>query len=203
VHPDDRAAVDAAYSGSLRESRDSYEIEHRVVRKDTGEVRHIHEKCEHFRNVDGQIVRSVGMVHDITERKQAEEALKQSERRFRALTEKASEFITILDEKGKITYNMAGSNNSLGYTAGDMVGSSGFELVHPEDLPRVLELFQQSASQPGRIEHAEVRVRAKTVRGGGSPRWAPTCSTTPRWEASSSTASTSLNASKLRRPCGS
>lgn len=79
VHPDDRAAVDAAYSGSIREGRDQYEIEHRVVRRLSGEVRIVHEKCEHFRNEAGQIIRSTGMVHDITERKRAEEALRHSE----------------------------------------------------------------------------------------------------------------------------
>jgi PAS domain S-box-containing protein len=69
VHPDDRAAVHAAYSGSLREGRDTYEIEHRVVRKGTGEVRFVYEKCEHFRDESGKITHSVGMVHDTTERK--------------------------------------------------------------------------------------------------------------------------------------
>jgi PAS domain S-box-containing protein len=73
VHPDDRAAVDAAYFGSLRERRDTYEIEHRVVRKNTGEIRTVREKCEHVRDASGRIIRSVGMVHDITEHKQAEE----------------------------------------------------------------------------------------------------------------------------------
>ncbi len=73
VHPDDRAAVNAAYSGSLREGKDAYEIEHRIVRKSTGEIRYVHERCEHFRDESGQIIRSVGMVHDITERKKAEE----------------------------------------------------------------------------------------------------------------------------------
>lgn len=73
VHPDDRGAVDAAYSGSLREGRDIYEIEHRVVRKATGEVRIVHERCQHFRDAAGKIVRSVGMVQDITERKRSEE----------------------------------------------------------------------------------------------------------------------------------
>ncbi|MGZ9234788.1 MAG: PAS domain S-box protein, partial [Anaerolineales bacterium] len=87
VHPDDRAAVDAAYSGSIQEGRDSYEIEHRVVRRSSGEERIVHEKCEHFRNQDGQIIRSVGMVHDITERKLAEEALQKSEERFRSLAD--------------------------------------------------------------------------------------------------------------------
>ena len=75
VHPDDRAAVDAAYSGSLREGRDTYEIEHRVVRRGDGEVRSVHEKCEHIRDASGRIVRSLGMVKDITADKQAEEKI--------------------------------------------------------------------------------------------------------------------------------
>jgi PAS domain S-box-containing protein len=75
VHPDDRAAVDAAYSSSLREGRDTYEIEHRIIRKSDGEIRVVHEKCEHIRDSSGQIIRSVGIVQDITERKQAEEEI--------------------------------------------------------------------------------------------------------------------------------
>ena len=76
VHPDDREAVDAAYSGSIRENRNAYEVEHRVVRKDTGEIRFIHERCRHYRDESSRIIRSTGMVHDITERKRAEEALR-------------------------------------------------------------------------------------------------------------------------------
>lgn len=78
VHPDDREAVDDAYSGSLREGRDTYEIEHKVVRKSTGEIRFVHEKCEHIRDATGRIIRSIGMVHDITERKLAQEALQKT-----------------------------------------------------------------------------------------------------------------------------
>lgn len=76
VHPDDRAAVDQAYSSSVREGRDSYEIEHRVIRADTGEVRTVHERCQHVRDAAGTIICSAGMVHDITERKAAEQALR-------------------------------------------------------------------------------------------------------------------------------
>jgi PAS domain S-box-containing protein len=82
VHPQDRAAVDDAYSGSIRDGRDQYEIEHRVVRHSSSEVRIVHEKCEHFRDQDGQIIRSIGMVHDITERKQAEEQLQDYAKRL-------------------------------------------------------------------------------------------------------------------------
>jgi two-component system, cell cycle sensor histidine kinase and response regulator CckA len=73
VHPEDRAAVDDAYGRSLREGRDRYEIEHRIVRRDTGEVRIVHERCVHVRDESGVVVRSIGMVQDITDRRRAEE----------------------------------------------------------------------------------------------------------------------------------
>lgn len=79
VHPDDRKKVDDAYSGSLRDNRNTYEIEHRIIRPD-GETRYVHEKCEHHRDGSGRVIRSVGMVHDITEQKRVQEALEQSNR---------------------------------------------------------------------------------------------------------------------------
>ena len=108
VHPDDRAAVDAAYAGSLRENRNSYEIEHRIVRKNTGEVRFVHEKCEHFRDAGGRIVRSVGMVHDVTEGKKADalrQVLAEQERlRLGAAVEQASDAVVMVGLDGRIEY---------------------------------------------------------------------------------------------------
>ncbi|MBI5624050.1 MAG: PAS domain S-box protein [Elusimicrobia bacterium] len=78
VHPEDRKAVDDAYVGSLASGMDNYEIEHRVVRRSDGAVRFVHERCEHFRDESGKIARSVGMVHDITERKKMVEAIVRS-----------------------------------------------------------------------------------------------------------------------------
>lgn len=95
VHPDDRAAVENAYSGSLRENRDVYEIEHRVIRKN-GEIRFVHEKCEHFRDLTGSITRSVGMVHDITEQKKVELGLIENELRLRELNSSKDKFFSII-----------------------------------------------------------------------------------------------------------
>ena len=70
----------------------SYEIEHRVIKRSTGEIRIVHEKCEHFSNEAGEIVRSVGMVHDITSRKKAEEALL----RFQLLSEHSRDIMLFI-----------------------------------------------------------------------------------------------------------
>lgn len=75
VHPDDRAAVNSAYSASLRDRQNTYQLGHRIVRKDTGEIRYVYEKCRHDRDLNGVIIRSIGMVQDVTERKTNEVAL--------------------------------------------------------------------------------------------------------------------------------
>ena len=96
-----------------------------------------------------------------------QEALRQSELRFRALTEKSGELITVLDATGVITYNLAGANSTLGYAPAELVGHNAFELVHPDDLPRLAKLFQEGIPQVGKVEQAEFRLRAKD----GSWRW--------------------------------
>jgi PAS domain S-box-containing protein len=80
IHPEDRELVDDAYTDSVRNDRDSYEVAHRVVRP-TGEIRHVVERCIHERDESGTIIRSVGMVQDITDRKRAEATLQESESR--------------------------------------------------------------------------------------------------------------------------
>jgi PAS domain S-box-containing protein len=75
VHPEDRTAIDAAYKESLHQNLDSYDNEHRIILKKTGEIRYVHERCENIRDSSGRFIRSVGMVQDITERRQAEEKL--------------------------------------------------------------------------------------------------------------------------------
>lgn len=78
VHPEDRTIVDNIYKQSIQDNLKTYDIEHRIVRKKTGEVRFVHEKCEHFRDESGRVIRSVGMIHDITDREKTEKDLKDS-----------------------------------------------------------------------------------------------------------------------------
>jgi len=75
VYPEDRELVDSSYTNSISANEDGYEIEHRIIRKNTGELRFVYEKCEHIRDHKGKIVRSLGSVLDITDRKIAEQEL--------------------------------------------------------------------------------------------------------------------------------
>ncbi|MFA7270744.1 MAG: CHASE domain-containing protein, partial [Sterolibacterium sp.] len=85
VHPDDRAMVDSAYQDSLI-GRKAYEIDHRLLLKD-GRIKHVHERCETFFADDGKPLRSIGTVQDITTIKLNEEALRESEERFRTVAD--------------------------------------------------------------------------------------------------------------------
>jgi PAS domain S-box-containing protein len=125
VHPDDRQMVDAAYSSSLREGKDAYEIEHRVVRKVDGEVRIIYEKCEHVRDQNGRIVRSVGMVQDITERKQAEEKLQKQA----VMLANVSEAIIGFGPDMKINFWSPSAERLYGYTSSEALGHQASDLL--------------------------------------------------------------------------
>ena len=78
IHPDDREQVNNAYTESLK-NRTPYNIEHRLLMKD-GRVKYVNEICENFYGKDGRPVRSFGIVHDITERKQLEEKINEFNR---------------------------------------------------------------------------------------------------------------------------
>ncbi len=192
VHPSDREAVDSAYLGSLREGRDTYEIEHRVVRKSTGEIRVVYEKCDHVRDKTGKIIRSIGMVQDITERKKAEEELKRSMEHARQSAEELRKLMDIIpaavwvsqDPKCKVIvgnqaantfYEAEGEENvSAGPASGSAQDTTrrffrnGKELM-PQELP-----MQEAAAKNIEIKNSELEVivpsgRKITILGNAKP----------------------------------
>jgi len=127
--------VDDAYSGSLSEGRDTYEIEHRVVRKHTGEIRIVYEKCEHSRDESGKIIRSVGMVHDITKQKKAEQELWQANNEWERTFNSVPDFIAILDNHCKIMRVNRPMAQQLGVAPEKAVGLICYQCVHGLENP--------------------------------------------------------------------
>lgn len=85
--------------------------------------------------------RAVEEAKERTRRRRVETELVRREKHFRALTENALDIVTILDHQGAFTYNSPSVRRVLGYEPIDLAGQSAFALIHPEDLPRVLQGF--------------------------------------------------------------
>ncbi|MDD4137539.1 MAG: PAS domain S-box protein, partial [Methanoregula sp.] len=84
----------------------------------------------------------VSVVRDITERKRAEDAIRESETRFRALIQNSSDIIRVLDQDGRIIYESPSAGRILGYPPGYLIGRNPLENIHPADLERVKKEFQ-------------------------------------------------------------
>jgi PAS domain S-box-containing protein len=163
VHPDDRAAVDAAYTRSVKEGRDRYEIEHRIIRKATSEIRFVHERCVHERDVAGAIIRSIGMVQDITERKRAEEALQHSEAQIRSILRSAPVGIGVQVDRVFQEVNAAFASMT-GYAAEELVGRSS-RMVYPTDADfESVGREMRSQIREGGIARVETRFRTREGR---------------------------------------
>ncbi len=148
VHPDDRDQWFAGIVNSL-ERTDAHASEFRIVRPDNGEVRWIlsHTKIE--RDAVGNASRSIGAHLDITSRKHAEEALRESEERFRLAAEAASLGVWDYDP---ITGRREWSGRLceiLGFENGvEPSLELAAERVHAEDRARFLELLNEMRDDP-------------------------------------------------------
>jgi PAS domain S-box-containing protein len=87
VHPEDKELVERSVEDALYKNK-PYSIEHRIVLPD-GEVRIVHERAEVAFNEEGKAVRMIGTVQDITERRRAEDAVKEAERKLEEQRAKA------------------------------------------------------------------------------------------------------------------
>ncbi len=114
----------------------------------------------------GQYIGALAMVTDLTERREAEAALRMSEAWFRALIEESEDLITVLDEDGAFRYASPSFERILGLTPADLVGKSAFGFVHPDDLEEVATIFAEGAQEAGATRRVQFRFR----RGDGTWR---------------------------------
>jgi PAS domain S-box-containing protein len=147
VHPADlphvlaatEAAVSAAYTGERSAQKSDLEVEYRILRPDGVERTVFLEGNFDFDGV-GQPTRIFGIVVDITDRKQAEAALQQSEERSRTILESIDDGFVALDENWTFTYVNHKSEQLLGYQAENLLGQNfweAFPLLAGSDLEQM------------------------------------------------------------------
>lgn len=167
VHPDDREMVHRVYSDSIGQ-RTPYGITHRLLMQD-GRIKVVHERGVTHYLPDGTPARSVGTVQDITERKQAEGALRVSQERLQQALQASNTGLWDWNtESGAVSFSKEWKSQ-LGYGESEL--SDSFEtwaaLLHPDDRDRAMGYAQRYRDNPVGAFRQDFRLRHKD----GSYRW--------------------------------
>lgn len=152
-----------------------YDVEYRIKAKD-GNYRWFHDVGGvSLRDDSGKPLKASGMVIDISKRKKTQEALEESERKFKFLAENTSDLIILLDGKGNFLYISPRIKQFTGYTADEYISLDTYQNIVEEDRMKVLSAMDQIA------EGAEsVSVRYRIRKKKGEPIWLETRSSVVR-----------------------
>jgi PAS domain S-box-containing protein len=109
---------------------------------------------------NGKLLRVWGTYQDITERKQAEENLRQSEEKFREIVENINDVIYRVDKAGMVNYVSPSIKRVLGYNPSEIIRKPFRDFIYKEDLPRLMENVQNIFT--GEITDNEYRILTKS-----------------------------------------
>ena len=161
IHPDDRDSAREAALAYLAGETAEYENEVRHVRPKDGSVRTILVRGVAMRDATGKPFRFAGTGVDITDLRHAEEALRASEARFRALVQNSTDIISLFDAEATVLYHSPAMERLLGYRPQDRIGRNVFRdnIVHPDDLDDKRAFFDAIRNRPEAPVTAEFRLR--------------------------------------------
>ncbi|MGD2187057.1 MAG: PAS domain S-box protein [Desulfobacterales bacterium] len=135
IHPDDLEYARSSFE-EIIQTGGGEKREYRIVRPD-GSVRWVSDRGFAIKDKAGQVVRVAGIAEDITDRKQSEVALRESEERFRELAELMPETVFEVDLEGNLTFVNRNAFNYFGYTPQDLKkGLKSFDMIIPKDRER-------------------------------------------------------------------
>lgn len=163
VVPEDRPALRAALRRTLKENVD-LAVELRFATS-AGEVRWAAQRGRAMRDPSGWVRRILGVAHDITRQKRAEEALRDSEAKYRVLVESQTDLVVKLDTAGRLTFLSPSVASFLRADTGRLLGRRVADVVAEEERPAVRRAARQLVRAPHTAQ-LEQRVFA-----GGRWRW--------------------------------
>lgn len=102
-----------------------------------------------------------GIIIDISDRKEAEKVIEESEKRFRLLVKNSNDIIMVLSNEGKYKYVSDQVVKVLGYTAEELIGKSFFDYMHQDDISALAEKFQHCMEKEGCVNNAIYRNKHK------------------------------------------
>jgi PAS domain S-box-containing protein len=144
-----------------RESGGIFETEYRIVRPD-GAIRYVRDLAEIERDGTGQAVRLFGTVLDITERKLTEQALRESEARYRLMIESQADLVVEFDREGRLLFASPSYCEAFGREMAELIGRPFPSLVgNRGDSTRLMTVFEPP--------HSATHEEHVLTRSG--PRW--------------------------------
>ena len=161
VYPDDRALFLASANERTPENP-HVQISYRMFGSD-GSVVWVEKTAHAFFDEDGKMVRMIGMISAITERKRAEETLRESEEKFRSVFRDAGIGMVIVSAEGSFLAANATFCDYLGYTEKELLGKTLQSVTFPEDWP----VFSQKLGEvltEGSLQRLEKRCLHKSGR---------------------------------------
>jgi PAS domain-containing protein len=137
INPEDKDRVKAALEDHLK-GLASYAVEYRVGRRN-GEWRWWSARGTALRDDRGEPYKMIGSISDITERKRAENALRESEEKYRTILKDMDDVYFEVDIKGKITFVNSSSCKMSGYSEEELLGMPFKKISAPDDIEKTMQ----------------------------------------------------------------
>ncbi|MBE9096264.1 EAL domain-containing protein [Tychonema sp. LEGE 07203] len=157
IHPEDKTSFDSSVAASS-DSLQPCDRQYRIV-LNSGKVKWVQDSARFSQNENGDTIVD-GVAFDISDRKFAESALRESEQRFRSLIENATDITIVLDGEGIFRYISPSVKRILGYAPHQAIGRSALGAVHPDDCAAIAQTLHKAIENPKRSQSPlEYRVR--------------------------------------------
>ena len=159
VHAEDLARVSAEVEVFAREGQPEFTQEYRIVTK-SGDIRWVDDRTWVRRNSDGQISHFQGIIVDITGRKKAEEALKESEARYRTFINSTTDMAYVKDEQFRHVIANQALLDFFGKTEAEVIGKTDYELM-PRTAASSCRATDEEARRSGHVVVSEEYIAEK------------------------------------------
>ena len=175
IHPDDLNYAQESFA-KIAETGGGETREYRIVRPD-GSVRWVSDRGFAITGDDGKVLRIAGIAEDITERKRAEEALRESEEKYRLLVENAYDAIFVVQD-GVFKYANPRTLEMTGYSRKELASIPFSSRIHSEDRDMVVERYKR------RLKGEEVNSNYtyRAINKAGEQGWRQINSVPITWE---------------------